>query len=254
MADQGRWFKENAELIEKEAGEADAVVSLGSVWPSDPLYAYARRYNLFIVNIDAAEPIDPLISGVSTIQYSVSENGGESGGIEGGAALSPYVWLSLSNAIKMSELIASDLKRLNPPDSDTVEKNLANLKSEILRLKAKYEIEIIDAEAFAALAVADEFVYFTDDFLIDVPGYFLKDGYYWEDADARRLQETMKETGVSVIISNIKPNDAVTSAVEEGGGTLAILESMDNNKAFDPESGQYMTVMERNLEIFVNSF
>src|SRR5690606_7757914 len=47
------------------ARRADAVVTLRSFWPEDPLYPHARRTNIRIVEIDAGRPLDGVLPGIA---------------------------------------------------------------------------------------------------------------------------------------------------------------------------------------------
>jgi hypothetical protein len=254
MADQGRWFKENGSIFEETAKVADAVVTIGSVWKNDPLYPYARRYNLFVVNIDAATPSDPLLSGVSKIEAPQDQKEPSVTRIGQNGGISPYVWLSVSNGIKMAELIASDLKRLSPEDSGAIEKNLDQIKSGLLALKVDYDMALLEAGAFSVIALSGDFVYFTDDFAIAVERYFLKEGYFWNDADIDVLKETIAKTGVYVAISGVQPREEISKALDESGAILAVLDTMDSNRAVEKEKDGYRRIMEKNLKKLLEAF
>lgn len=51
-----------AAALAREAARADAVLTLRSLWPDDPLYPLARRANIRMVEIDAARPIDEALA------------------------------------------------------------------------------------------------------------------------------------------------------------------------------------------------
>jgi ABC-type Zn uptake system ZnuABC Zn-binding protein ZnuA len=154
----------------------------------------------------------------------------------------------------MAELIAADLKRLSPGHRNKIEENLDRLKRELLTLKARYEMDLIDAGAFSVIAFSSDFVYLTDDFAIDVEAYFLKEGYFWDDADAKALKKTIEESGVYVAVTGFKPNKKVSDALEDAGVTLVVLDTMDSNRPFDPESGGYTAVMVQNLKKLLEAF
>ena len=67
-----------AASLAKAALQADAVIGVRSIWRDDPLYPMARRSNIRIVEIDAAQPVDGALPGIA---------------VNGDEAYSTYPWL-----------------------------------------------------------------------------------------------------------------------------------------------------------------
>ena len=78
------------------AREADAVITLRSLWPEDPLYPLARRSQIRIVEIDAAQPIDGALPGIA---------------LQAGKALPSQPWLDPVNLGRMADILANELGR-----------------------------------------------------------------------------------------------------------------------------------------------
>jgi ABC-type Zn uptake system ZnuABC Zn-binding protein ZnuA len=108
-----------ASALAKVARDADAVISLRSLWPDDPLYPLARRSNIRIVEVDAARPVDGALPGIALQNAE-------------GDALANQPWLNINNLGRMADVIAADLVRLSPNDASRIEANLAALKQRLL--------------------------------------------------------------------------------------------------------------------------
>src|SRR5690606_8806721 len=108
--------------------DATAVVSLTNALPGDPLYRYAREVNIRIVDIDAALPWSRSTPGVALTEAPVTNVSWATDADPPESSVAPYFWLSISNAIRMGDIIAHDLAELFPASADTVAANLAALK------------------------------------------------------------------------------------------------------------------------------
>jgi ABC-type Zn uptake system ZnuABC Zn-binding protein ZnuA len=255
MADQSRWFKENDRAFASVAKEAAGVISLKSVWDNDPLYAYTRRHNLYAVNTDAAEPVDPQFAGVGTLKVPEDSFPSEQDARRGSEEqTSPYVWLSLSNGAKMAELIARDFKRINPDNQDIIDGNLRQFKKELMSLKSEYEMALVEADAWSVIALTPEFVYLTDDFNIDVVDYLLKDAYFWSDEDLAYLKQSIEDMDTRVLISSRRISSKLGPALEEAKSVGVVLETMDAmNSGLAPEE-LYLATMRENLRRIAEAF
>lgn len=111
--------------------EADAVITLRSLWPEDPLYPLARRGNLRIVEIDAAQPLDGALPGIA---------------LRNGKALASQPWLDPVNLGRMADILANELGRLEPAALPAITARLASIKRRLINLSARNE---------AALAAVD---------------------------------------------------------------------------------------------------
>ena len=84
------------EALQKAAVQAEAVLTLRSIWPDDQLYPLARRNNIRIVEIDAAQPVEGDLPGIS---LSTGDN-----------AINAQPWLDGNNLSRMSGILADALK------------------------------------------------------------------------------------------------------------------------------------------------
>ncbi len=224
MADHARILADND--LDALLTDADAVISIVRLWREDPLYAEARARNILVVPIDAARPYDEVTQPVGLRKRPCLAP-------EWGAApecvddFSPFIWFSAANGVRMAENIASDLKRLSPGDAATIDANLALISRELRSLQAEYDskfAEIPDARIFA---LADEFVYLFDEMGVYVDGYFTKEDVRWSEADLAGFDAYMKAAGPTVIVHKWEPSEAIKEVIEQNGGKLVILNTMD---------------------------
>ncbi|MBS1155870.1 MAG: metal transporter substrate-binding protein [Proteobacteria bacterium] len=121
------------------AREADAVITLRSLWPEDPLYPLARRSHIRIVEIDAAQPIDGALPGIA---------------LQAGKALPSQPWLDPVNLGRMADILANELGRLEPAAQPAIATRLASIKRRLINLSARNEavLSTVDNAAVARLS------------------------------------------------------------------------------------------------------
>lgn len=255
------YFKKHEEQIKGYFTKADAVITIRNVWKQDPLYVYARKRNIRVIEIDASTPFDPDLTGVSVLEVpsGAALLPGARGNVSPGKdrrAISPYIWLSLSNASKMLGVIAADLKRLSPADAAAIAKNLVSFKKELFGLMLEYENRFACLESFDVFGLTDVFPYFTNDLNIHVRGYFLKDDFYWTEEDLANLAMRLQQDNIKVVIHKWEPKPEIVRAIKGAGARLVVLDSMDPGSrvkgVLDP--GGYLKMMRKNLSAIAEAF
>lgn len=206
---------------------ADAVISLTNALPGDPIYRFAREANIRIVDIEAAIPWSVSMPGVALIEAPASnvDWAGDTDAPE--SATAPYFWLSVSNAIRMADIIAHDLSLLFPDSAADIARNLDGLKWSLLNLRSEYQDRLIEAGDDAVFALTGDFVYLTNDMGLYVDGYFIKQDIRWTDDDAANLTRHLEDRGIRVVIHKWMPSEAIQSAIAAAGAELVVLESGD---------------------------
>ncbi|MCP4753229.1 MAG: zinc ABC transporter substrate-binding protein [Proteobacteria bacterium] len=234
--------------------ETDAVVTIRGIWRDDPLYPFARKANIRVVEIDASRPFDPALTGVSVMPFPATKGNSTVGCRTD--KVSPYIWLSLSNASKMAEIVALDLKRLSPKDAATIDGNLNEVKRRLFRLKADFEDSFAGIENLDISALTEKFVYLTADFNIHVVGYLVKDDNELTKNDLERLTRFLVENEVKVVIHQRSLNARIIRTVEQAGAKLVMLDFLDPglkaNGKLNPEG--YFKLMEKNLSRLIAAF
>jgi len=207
--------------------DATAVISVTNALPGDPLYRFARDANIRIVDIDAAIPWSLSSPGVALTDAPVSDVawGADTDAPE--SATSPYFWLSISNAIRMADLIAHDLAQIFPASAAAIAANLDTLKRDMLAVRNEYQNRLIETGDDTVFALTGDFVYLTNDMGLFVDGYFIKQDIRWTAADFAALTRHLRERGVRVVIHKWLPSDEIQRAVKDAGAELVVLETGD---------------------------
>lgn len=237
VPEQPRSLAAQSTFLSRQAGayaelfqRADAVVTLSNLLPSDVLYTVAREANIRIVNIDASRPWSLVNTGIARAESPVNNE------------ISPYFWTSPSNIIQSLGIIARDLQALYPQQADRIADNLATERSYYLELKAEFENRLLSVPDPLVFALADEFIYLTQEFGIFVEGYFVKQDINWTTGDLNRLTRTLSDAGVGVVIHKWEPSLEIRQAVMEAGAELVVLDLMETG------TENFRADVRRNLE------
>jgi len=210
---------------------ATAVVTLTNALPGDPLFRFAREANIRIVDIEAAVPWSLDAPGVALADAPSSNV--EWGGDEAETAVAPYFWLSLSNSIRMGDIIARDLEALFPDSSEAIAANLEKLKRSLLDMRGYYQDMIVESGADVVFALTGDFVYLTNDMGMFVDGYFIKQDVRWTDADLAALTKHLREHDIKIVLHEWEPSEAIQAAVRAAGAKLVVLDTGDPGVVVD---------------------
>lgn len=234
--------------------QAEAVVTLGSLWRADPLYATARRHNLRIVEIDASRSWDAVKPGVAVTRVPSNDvPWAAASDAEVDVGPSPYAWLGPVNAMRMSALIATDLARLSPTDAPRIERNLAALEGRLRQLKADYGARLATVPDLRVLSLANEFIYLFGEFGVFVDGWFVRQDIDWSDADCSALTQYLRERDIRVVVHKWAPDARIAQAIEDGGARLLVLDAGNPGVLADTANG-YEALLNANLEALLAAF
>ena len=206
---------------------ATAVIAMTNALPGDPLYRFAREANIRIVSIDAAVPWSLSMPGVALADSPKSNAawGRNPDPVE--SATAPYFWLSVSNTIRMGDIIANDLAALFPDSAAVISKNLDGLKRTLLRLRGDYQNRLMESGGDVVFALTGDFVYLTNDMGLLVDGYFVKQDVRWTKADLDGLTKHLRDNHIKVVLHKWMPSDAIQNAVRAAGAKLVVLDAGD---------------------------
>jgi ABC-type Zn uptake system ZnuABC Zn-binding protein ZnuA len=230
--------------------EATAVVTVTNALPGDPLYRFAREANIRIVDIEAAVPWSLDAPGVALADTPTSTVAWGSDTDAPETAVAPYFWLSVSNTIRMGDLIAEDLEALFPDSAATIGTNLEALKQQLLDLRGDYQNRLIESGADVVFALTGDFVYLTNDMGLFVDGYFIKQDVRWTDTDLTALTKHLRDNGIKVVLHKWLPSDAIQGAVREAGAELVVLDAGDPGVVVDRAlaADGLQQILRKNLE------
>ena len=237
------------EELSKQFAAATAVVTITNAVPGDPLYRFAREANIRIVDIDAAIPWSLDRPGVALADSPASnvDWGKDPDSAESGAA--PWFWLSLSNAIRMGDLIANDLAALFPESAPAIAENLDAFRRSLLKLRSDYQDRMMESDG-DVFALTGDFVYLTNDLGLLVDGYFIKQDVRWTRSDLDGLTKHLRDRGIKVVLHKWLPSDAIQDAIKAAGATLVVLDAGDTGVLVNDSlaADGLQQILKKNLE------
>ncbi len=237
LAELDQFWDENSTLLDSLAEIAAAVVSIRSVIENETLYLKLRKRNIRIVEIDCATPFDEHVSSVALFKDPNHIN--------------PFLWLSISNVMKMAEITAKDLVKLFPADSTVVINNLQKLKKRFFALKTDYESKFSLLEQFEAVTMEDSFDYLLKDINLFVTHRFPSDENEWIKEEKSIFEEGLKKGEIHTIIHRWKPSGEIEKLCAKFEVETAMLVSGDPGlTSFD--DGLY-GLLEKNLSILLKA-
>lgn len=201
-----------AAALAQAAAKADAVVTLRSLWPQDPLYPLARRANIRIVEIDAARPIDGALPGIA---------------LQPGAELASYPWLHPVNLGRMADIVAADLERLSPQAAPVIARNLAGLKQQLVALSGKTESALLAAPNLTVVSLSPRLDYLASAFNLEMlPG----------SSDAQVLAALIRSEGVAAVLHHEELAPELAKAATDAGAAIVVLPADGQNPVGDLET------------------
>ena len=226
------WLERRRDRFSTFFSSATAVVSLTNALPGDPLYRYAREANVRIVNIDAAIPWTYDTPGVALIDAPRSDVTWAQGSVEdlSPGTTAPFFWLSVSNTIRMADIVASDLIELFPGYSSSIAANLDQFKRSMLAMRRGYQNQLVESFDDTVFALTSDLVYMTNDLGLFVDGYFIKQDLNWTSEDLAAFTAHLQAREINVVIHKWLPSDAIVAAIESAGAQLVVLETGDTGR------------------------
>lgn len=188
--------------------KVDAVIDISRVWVEDNLFERVRRENIHTVEIDASYPFD---SKKSTLFFNYDAEG----------KVIPYVWMGSKNLVRMASIITKDLISIYPKEKGKLEKNLVEFNAKVLELEQKGNEAFLSGNTSEVICLSPNVKYFLNDFNI-----------YAEERTAEEITEEsagkiMKETGISVFVSDRWLKKKVVKAIEAAGGSFVVLNTLN---------------------------
>ncbi|MEC6797963.1 zinc ABC transporter substrate-binding protein [Photobacterium sp. S4TG1] len=208
------WFATKGDEVTKEASKnAQAVITLGAVWPQDPLYIYARQGNIKVVEIDASQAISPRGQGVAALRLS-------------DGTTSMYTWLNPTNLTRMAAIVSDDLQRLWPNKAQQIEKNQQQLMGNVRKLINAQQQVLMDAEIDSVVLLSTELEDFASGNQLFVVDRLTKPELEWTDADKQKLAALLAEDKTLWLLSTKKLTSSQQALLPEGTSVL-VVDSVD---------------------------
>jgi hypothetical protein len=224
--------------------DADAVITVRSFWPDDPLYPHARRSNIRIVEIDAGRPLDGALPGIAIAEPSSPDD------LYKEIALQPMLttgegsapWLAPTSLGRMADVLAADLARLSPSSKARLDQNLVALKRRLVALKADADRALAAAPSVTVVALSPRFSYLAGDLGLDLLSAITAAQNEWTAERAAKLGAWLRENGVLFVLMDAAPNADLAVAIAGSGAEAVVLSSVEGGNR-DP-----VVVVEANVK------
>ncbi|GEM_PF-101745 len=198
-----------AKSFDRIVRNADAVVHLRSIWPDDPLYPLARKHNIRVIEIDAANPVDHGLPGIaSTADTNTAAD---------------YPWLNPVNMGRMADIIASDIQRLEPGAGEKVEANLATLRQRLIALNAQVESALLEAPNLSVVVLSPRLHTLAGAFNLDVVPVGTQ--IEWNAQTLAALGQTIRDNGVHAVLLHEAASPEVAAAITAAGARPVIVQT-----------------------------
>lgn len=203
------WYEQQgAEQVAEVTGQAQVVVSMGSIWQADPLYPHTRAHNIQVINVDAGQALLPNGQAVTALH---TQDG-----------VSPYVWLSAANLMRMTEIIGDDFVRIWPEHKQTISDNQGQLLQSLKELSASQQRQLFEAEIDSVILLEEaleDFVLANDLFVLERK---FKPNLDWNEQDIADIAEWVKEEPELWVLTTRPVNQRLLKLLPEGVSVLRI--------------------------------
>ncbi len=230
------YFKKHWEDFQSLASSADAVLCTTGVWPDDPLYPWARRANIHVVNVDATHPLDYSRAGVPH-------------GAKGHGAVSP-VWVAPGNLARMADIAGADFMQLYPEHAKRIGENIRLFKQQLFRLRSEFEVWLVAAPWFRVVALTPDFAPLLEEFGVETVETLSKPENHWTAQDVERLEGVLTDNHVHVVVCAWTPRADIAEAIARAGAQVLVLKAFPGFESPDASSvvGYYKNNLKRLLD------
>ncbi len=208
------WFNsKGAELTAKAAKQAKVVITLGAIWPHDPLYVHARMGNIGIIEIDASQAISPRAQGVASLRLE-----------DGSSSL--FAWLNPTNLARMTAIVSDDLQRVWPQASASIEANKQKLMLDIRQLINQQQNALFDADVHSVVLLSTELEDFASGNQLFVVDRFTAPELEWTEKDKTALIQLLNDDESLWLLTARKPSK-VLKALVPNPERILVVDSVD---------------------------
>ncbi|TCK03684.1 metal ABC transporter solute-binding protein, Zn/Mn family [Marinobacterium mangrovicola] len=209
--------------------QADAVITLGSLWQQDPIYPFARRFNIRIAEIDATEPLDQALPGIARLRHEAPSALYATLGLEpmpaNGEESAP--WLSPTALGSIADILVHDLARFSPADAQQLETNLAAFKRELIKTKSEADLELALAYNLTTLSLSPHFDYLASDLGLDLLASLYAAPNEWTVERLSQLADYIRDNDVAVVLVDHPLDEQGQQRLEEAGARVIQLNQLE---------------------------
>ena len=194
------------EALQNAAAQAEAVLTLRSIWPDDPLYPLARRRNIRIVEIDAAQPLEGDQPGIS---LGAGDN-----------ALNARPWLDGSNLSHMAAIMTDAFARLHPTAASVFQANLAAMQGRLRQLDIDSTLALAKKSDLSALAPSRR---------VQALAQALKLEILPCADDEAAFPGCLQREKVRLVLLPVRPDAPAIQAIQMAGSRLVVVPEFSGN-------------------------
>lgn len=204
------WFNgKGAELTAKAAREAKVAVTLGAIWPQDPLYVHARQGNIAIIEVDASQAISPRAQGVAALR------------LEDGTT-STFAWLNPANLSRMAAIVSQDLQQVWPAQAKAIAANQQQLMLDVRKMINQQQNDLLDAEIDSVVLLSNELEDFASGNQLFVVERFTQPELEWTQEDKQALVELLVNDESLWLLTSKKVSKQLKSLVPNPNRILMV--------------------------------
>lgn len=197
------------------AAQAQAALTLRSIWPDDQLYPLARRANIRIVEIDVAHPIEGDLPGVTLPAHQ-----GDATGHTAASVLHNPPWQDSANLARMATLMADALARLAPEAAPRLQANLAAIQQRLQQAEAQTSRALAQASDVSVLLLSPRMQALATALQLEAVPWQAPEK---DDALPKALAEALAREKPRAVLAHAAPDDAVAQAIAASGAQLVVL-------------------------------
>ncbi|MFT5806277.1 MAG: hypothetical protein ACI9LG_000538 [Moritella dasanensis] len=204
------WFSsKGATLTEKAAIDAQVAITLGAVWPQDPLFVHARKGNIRMIEVDASQAISPRAQGVAALRLD-------------DGTISPYTWLNPTNLTRMTAIVSQDLQQVWPQQAATIASNQQALMMSVRHLINQQQAMLLDNEIDSVVLLSTELEDFASGNQLFVVERLTKPELEWTVEDKQELVELLTEDDSLWVLTSKRASKALKALVPNPTRILTI--------------------------------
>ncbi|MDX2321101.1 MAG: ABC transporter substrate-binding protein [Moritella sp.] len=204
------WFSsKGAALTEKAAIDAQVAITLGAVWPQDPLFVHARKGNIRMIEVDASQAISPRAQGVAALRLD-------------DGSISPYTWLNPTNLTRMTAIVSQDLQQVWPQQAATIASNQQALMMSVRHLINQQQAMLLDNEIDSVVLLSTELEDFASGNQLFVVERLTKPELEWTAEDKQELVELLIEDDSLWVLTSKRASKQLKALVPNPARILTI--------------------------------
>jgi zinc transport system substrate-binding protein len=192
--------------------------------------------------LDVADAVDLLETEEHEEAHAEGEEGHDHGDVD------PHFWQDPVRMADLGDAVAERLGEVDPDHADDYTANAADLRADLEELDAAYEEGLATCERSTVVVSHDAFSYLTKYGLDMEPINGLSPDAEPTPADRARLQDLIREDGITTVFSERLGTERLANAVaEDAGVTTAVLDPIEG-LGDETADDDYLSLMSANLE------